>query len=212
MTADFLDPDQMDATANAIAAHAAEVESAARDLEGVGAVAVPPPLAGWLTSELADIATTVRVTAVLYLVAAMDTILRAESIRTNQSLATAFAPVGTVATAFAATGFVNGAVDTAGYAVPTYDTGASGFYLNQPGDPTPEYLALLQRGILTRPNPNDPLGGYTPSFGGSSSIGATDNLWTLSDEMNGVTWVGANTYTHGGRTGTFDQVRPDQDE
>lgn len=118
MSAVFLDPDQMDATANAVTAHAAEVEAAARDLEGVGAGAVPPALAGWLESELADIATTVRVTAVLYLVAAMDTIMRAEAMRTNQSLATAFPNLGTATPAFAETGFVLGAPGTTSYSPP----------------------------------------------------------------------------------------------
>jgi hypothetical protein len=152
----FLDPDQMDATANAISAHAAEVEAAARGLEGLGAGAVPPSLAGWLEKELADIATTIRVTAVLYLVAAMDTITRAEAIRTNQSLATAFAPLGDVTPAFAGAplvgglvlgqaqpadtsytsagsgnGFVLGQVDTSSYGPLTYGTGTPGFVLGQ---------------------------------------------------------------------------------
>jgi hypothetical protein len=156
VSAVFLDPDQMDATANVITAHAAEVEAAARDLEGVGAGAVPPALAGWLESELADIATTVRVTAVLYLVAAMDTIMRAEAMRTNQSLATAFPTLGTVAPVYAdvplvgglvlgqaqpadtsytsvasGNGFVLGEVDTSGYGPLTYGVGAPGFVLGQ---------------------------------------------------------------------------------
>ena len=64
--------------------------------------------------------------------------------------------------------------------------------------------------------PNTPLGGATGGFSGGSSnlpLGLSNhhdgNLWTLSDEAKGVTWVEGNTYTHGGARGTFDQVRPD---
>jgi hypothetical protein len=124
----FLDPTQMDATASAISVHAAEVEAVARDLQVVGAAEVPPVLGGWLESELADIATTIQMAAVLYLVAAMDTILRAESIRTNQSLANAIPPVDAPAAAFSASGFVVGNPGGSSYSPPA--TPAAGFVLD----------------------------------------------------------------------------------
>lgn len=218
MSAVFLDPDQMDATANAITAHAAEVEAAARDLEGVGAGTVPPALAGWLESELADIATTVRVTAVLYLVAAMDTIMRAEAMRTNQSLATAFPNLGTVTPAFADMPLVGGLV--LGQAQPvdaSYTSVASGNGFVLSGSPAVDTSvtggSLVGGFMLGLPGPNTPLGGYTPSFGGVTGLsgvgdsGHHNRLWTLSGE--GRTYVSPNVYRGNGQTGDWHWVRPD---
>lgn len=176
MSAVFLDPDQMDATANAVTAHAAEVDAAARDLEGVGAGAVPPALAGWLESELADIATTVRVTAVLYLVAAMDTIMRAEAMRTNQSLATAFPNLGTATPAFAETGFVLGAPGTTSYSPPAALN--TGFVLDVDPvrDPSGNGYLLNNVPIYHPVTPGTYSGGVTP--GGGNRI-VEENIMTI---------------------------------
>jgi hypothetical protein len=164
VTAVFLDPDQMDATANAIGEHAAEVEAAVRDLEGLGAIAVPPSLDSWLASELADIATTTRVTAVLYLVAAMDTMTRAEAMRANQSLATAFAPVGTVTPAPTGTGFVLGLTQPADASY-AGAAGGGGFVLGPSRGSQPGATYLTARAV-----PDLPL--YAPTPSGASGVAA----------------------------------------
>jgi hypothetical protein len=90
MSAIYLDPAAMDATAGAVAEHAREVDTAIGDLESACAAEVPPSLADWLADELHDIAVHARLAEVLYLVAALDTALRAEQIQADQSLATAW--------------------------------------------------------------------------------------------------------------------------
>jgi hypothetical protein len=89
MSAIYLDPAAMDDTAGAVAEHAREVDTAIGDLESACAAEVPPSLAGWLADELHDIAVHARLAEVLYLVAALDTALRAQQIQADQSLATA---------------------------------------------------------------------------------------------------------------------------
>jgi hypothetical protein len=120
MSAIYLDPDQMNLTASAISEHAREAEQAVAHLESTCSPEVPPELAAWLAQELADIAATAQMAAVLYLVAALDALTRAEAIRTNQSLVTA-------APALAGTGFALGHPGATSY-VPLQATG-SGFSL-----------------------------------------------------------------------------------
>jgi hypothetical protein len=95
MSTIYLDPVAMDATAGAIGQHAAEVGAAIVDLETTCSAEVPPSLAGWLAEELRDIAVHVRLAEVLYVVAALDTALRAQQMQTDQSLAMAWPPLGT---------------------------------------------------------------------------------------------------------------------
>jgi hypothetical protein len=89
MSAIYLDPAAMDVTAGAVGEHAREVDTAIDDLESACAAEVPPSLAGWLADELHDIAVHARLAEVHYLVAALDTALRAQQIQADQSLATA---------------------------------------------------------------------------------------------------------------------------
>lgn len=217
MSTVFLDPAAMDATASAVSSHASEAQAAILGLESLGVASAPPALAGWIAAELGEVALTLRMAALLYLVAALDTMTRAESIRADQSLVTATPTLAGTAAAFPGTGFVLGAVQRAADPF-TSAPATGGFLLGQAQAPSYVPSAGLQAGfLLGASGPNTPLGGYTPALGGSSSIGDIagyhdGNLWTLSDETKGVTWVGANTYEQGGRTGTFDQVRPDRDD
>ena len=89
MSTIYLDPVAMGAVAAAIGEHAREVDTAIADLEGACAAEVPPSLAGWLADELHDIAVHARLAEALYVVAALDTALRAQQIQADQSLATA---------------------------------------------------------------------------------------------------------------------------
>jgi hypothetical protein len=98
MSTIYLDPVAMDATAGAIGAHAREVGAAIGDLESACAADVPPSLAGWLAEELRDIVVHARLAEVLYVVAALDTALRAQQIQADQSLASAWPPLGTADT------------------------------------------------------------------------------------------------------------------
>jgi hypothetical protein len=189
MSVVFLDLDQIDTTADDIGTHAAEAESIAREVEAAGAVAVPPSLRGWLEAEIAEIATTMRMAALVYLVASDDAITRAEALRTNQSLVTALPVAGAPTPAFTETGFVLGQAELAPTTGPF---GGSGFLLGLPG-------------------PNTPLGGYTPSLGGISSIGDipgynSTNRTLLSTP--GRTHIGGNTYYGSGMTGSYDYVLP----
>jgi hypothetical protein len=95
MSTIYLDPVAMDATAGAIGEHAREVGAAVGDLETTCSAEVPPSLAGWLAEELRDIAVHVRLAEVLYVVAALDTALRAQQMQADQSLAMAWPPLGT---------------------------------------------------------------------------------------------------------------------
>jgi hypothetical protein len=231
MSAVFFDPDQMDATANAISTHAAEVDATAREVDGLGTVEVPVSIAGWFAGELADIALAVRMAALVYLLAAMDTITRAESIRTNQSLATAIPAVDAVAPIVAESGFVLGLPGATSYAassgaaagfaltgttssyVPLQtDHPGGGHVLNDPGAPSPEYVELIRRGILTLPSPNTPLGGYTPSLGGSSSIGDIAGYEGTNRGLHfvpGYTYVGNGEHRGAGMTGPIGTLIPD---
>jgi hypothetical protein len=95
MSTIYLDPVAMDATAGMISEHAHEVDAAVADLEVACSAEVPPSLAGWLAEELRDIAVHVRLAEVLYVVAALDTALRAQQMQADQSLAMAWPPLGT---------------------------------------------------------------------------------------------------------------------
>jgi hypothetical protein len=95
MSTIYLDPVAMDATAGAIGEHAREVGAAIGDLETTCSAEVPPSLAGWLAEELRDITVHARLAELLYVVAALDTALRAQQIQADQSLAMAWPPVGT---------------------------------------------------------------------------------------------------------------------
>jgi hypothetical protein len=103
MSTIYLDPVAMDATAGMISDHAYEVDAAVADLEAACSAEVPPSLAGWLAEELRDIAVHVRLAEVLYVVAALDTALRAQQIQTDQSLAAAWPPLGTTSAAVTST-------------------------------------------------------------------------------------------------------------
>jgi hypothetical protein len=89
MSTIYLDPVAMEATAGAVAEHAREVESSAATVETACTADVPPHLAAWLAEELRDISVVSRLAAVLYQVAAIDTAMRAQQIRIDQSLVTA---------------------------------------------------------------------------------------------------------------------------
>lgn len=175
MSAIFLDPVQMDATAGAIGQHAREAETLVVDLESACSAVVPPSLAGWLADELRDIAVHVRMVALLYTVAALDTALRAQQIQADQSLATAAPSLASTSSTFTGAPLVGGfgafgsmvtgpdytggsplVGGTAPFATSTATTGftagasiVGGFFLGTSG-------------------PNTPLGGYTPALGGSS--------------------------------------------
>jgi hypothetical protein len=124
----YLDPVAMDATAGAIGEHAREVGAAVGDLETTCAAEVPPSLAGWLAAELRDIAVHARLAELVYVVAALETALRAQQIQADQSLATAIPAVGAPATALSADGFVLGVPGTTSYAPPAAP--ATGFVLD----------------------------------------------------------------------------------
>lgn len=111
MSTIYLDPVRMDATAAAISEHAKELDAAIADLEMACTAEVPPSLAGWLAEELRDINVHAHLAELLYVVAALDTALRAQQIQADQSLATAWPPLG--ATVTGATGVTA-----------TYDLGA----------------------------------------------------------------------------------------
>jgi hypothetical protein len=208
MSVVFLDLDQIDTTADYIGTHAAEAESIAREVEAAGAVAVPPSLRGWLEAEIAEIATTVRMAALVYLVASVDALTRAEALRTNQSLVTALPVPGAPTPAFVETGFVLGQAELVGtsYAAPAQ---LSGFVLGQAEPTTGPFGG--SGFLLGLPGPNTPLGGYTPSLGGTSSIGDipgynSTNRTLLSTP--GRTHIGGNTYYGSGMTGSYDYVLP----
>jgi hypothetical protein len=128
MSTIYLDPVAMDATAGAIGEHAKEVDVAIGDLETACAAEVPPSLAGWLTDELRDIAVHARLAELVYVVAALETALRAQQIQADQSLATAIPAVGAPAPALPASGFVLGAPSTTTYVTPSAP--ATGFVLD----------------------------------------------------------------------------------
>jgi hypothetical protein len=90
MSTIYLDPLAMDAVAGAIGEHAREVHAAIADLESVCAAEVPPSLAGWLGEELRDITVHARLAELVYVVAALDTALRAQQIQADQSLTVAW--------------------------------------------------------------------------------------------------------------------------
>lgn len=135
MTTVFLDPDQMDATGGAINEHAREVEAMATEVDGLAATSVPSSIAGWFAEEMHEIALSVRLGALLYLVATVDALQRAEAIRANQSLAAVVtAPASTTATfsgpAFSS-GFVLGEVQPAVDPFTSPASGGGGFVLGQ---------------------------------------------------------------------------------
>lgn len=84
----YLEPVTMDATAGAIGDHAREVESLVDDLETTCSADVPLALAGWLAEELREITVHARLAQLLWLLAALDTAVRAQQIQADQSLAT----------------------------------------------------------------------------------------------------------------------------
>jgi hypothetical protein len=128
MSTIYLDPVAMDATAGAIGEHAREVDAAVADLETTCSAEVPPALAGWLAAELRDIAVHARLAELVYVVAALETALRAQQIQADQSLATAIPAVGAPAPALSADGFVLGVPGTTSYAPPAAP--ATGFVLD----------------------------------------------------------------------------------
>lgn len=169
MSAIYLDPVQMDATAGVVGDHAREVETAVAGLEWTYAAQVPASLAGWLAEELRDIAVHARMSALLYVVAAVDTALRAQQIRTDQSLAIAVPAPASTSVAFTETvmgGFssygspVASISDLTGGSLPP----ASGFLLGASG-------------------PNRPLGGYTPVLGGGSRLGGSGAVFDTFDSF-----------------------------
>jgi hypothetical protein len=99
MSAIYADPIAMDATAGAIGEHAREVEGAVASLQTACSAQVPPAFTGWLAEELHEIETTVRLAALVYVVAALDTAVRAQQFQANQSLVTAWPPLGAPQTA-----------------------------------------------------------------------------------------------------------------
>lgn len=106
-----LEPVAMDATAGAIGEHAREVEDLVDDLETTCSADVPVSLSGWLAEELREITVHARLARLLWLVAALDTALRAQQIQADQSLATVLGytetPLATAAT-FPTTAIVGG--------------------------------------------------------------------------------------------------------
>jgi hypothetical protein len=96
MSTIYLDPVAMDATAGAIGEQARGAAAAVESLETACWAQVPPALEGWLAEELHDIALNARMAALLYVVSALDTTLRAQQIQADQSLAAAvLAPAST---------------------------------------------------------------------------------------------------------------------
>jgi hypothetical protein len=89
MSTIFLDPVQMDATAGHVGEHVNELTGLAADLETACSAAVPASIAVWLAEELHEITVTVRMIALVYSLAALDTAQRAQQIQADQSLATA---------------------------------------------------------------------------------------------------------------------------
>lgn len=94
MSSVYLDPVAMDATAAAVGEHAREVDVTVATLETTCSAQVPPHLAGWLAEELHDIAAIARLAGLVYAVAALDTTLRAQQIRADQSLVTVWPALG----------------------------------------------------------------------------------------------------------------------
>lgn len=222
MSAVFLDPVGMDATASAVTTHGSEVEALAQGLESLGVGSAPPSLAAWLADELGEIALTARMAALVYLLAALDTMTRAEAIRTNQSLVTAIPAVGAVTPAFADTGFVLGAVEPApdpftsgaatggfllGQVEPaTYvPTSGEGYFLgaspsagavSMPGLSTEAFLAnnplLRAAGNLQATNP----GAAAQLFGlhGFMSSSSADMIGVWTNSRPGASYVGSGLY------------------
>lgn len=107
----YLEPVSMDATAGAIGDHAREVEDLVDDLEATCSADVPVALAAWLAEELREITVHARLAQLLWLLAALDTAVRAQQIQADQSLATVLgyteAPLASAA-AFPTTSIVGG--------------------------------------------------------------------------------------------------------
>lgn len=225
MTAMYLDPEQMATTATAVSTHVREAEAAVDGLEGLGAAAVPPELAGWLAQELREVALVVRMSALLYAVAALDALQRADQLRTNQSLALAVAAPGATSTAFADTPLVGGFVlGTATLAPDPFTAPASaggGFVLGQaelatyapfPGQ-SPGFLLGLSGG----PDVGNPRPLGVPLSGSLSGVfdapGTQQNrLWTLSDERTGTTFISPGVYERDGKVGSWSSLPPTDEE
>ncbi|TGN62642.1 hypothetical protein EXE59_00735 [Nocardioides eburneiflavus] len=163
MSAVFLDPVAMDATAGAISEHAREVDAAIGDLQTACDAEVPPSLAGWLTEELRDITLHARLAQLLYVVAALETALRAEQIRADQSLAAAISAMGAPVAAFSAGGVVLGAPSGSSYVGPSAP--ATGFVLDMDPAFTPSGNGYLLNNVPTyHPvTPGTYSGGVSPS-------------------------------------------------
>jgi hypothetical protein len=167
MSTIYLDPVAMDATAGAIGEHAKEVDVAIGDLETACAAEVPPSLAGWLTDELRDIAVHARLAELVYVVAALETAVRAQQIQADQSLATAIPGVGAPAPA---TGFVLD-VD------PVFDPSGNGYVLN-----TGPFFHPVTSGTYS--------GGVAPS--GGSRLVEEQTMTLQLIRMEAVTGANAN--------------------
>ena len=174
MSTIYLDPIQMDTTAGAVGEHAREILASADTVETACRADAPASLAGWLADELREIATSMRMVALLYTVAALDTGLRAQEIQADQSLVSATPSlVTTGATAVdapaAGGGFVLGLPGTTSY-VPLAGP-QEGFVLGLPGTTSYVPLAGPQEGfMLGFGGPNVTLGGATGFFSGGSSL------------------------------------------
>lgn len=205
MSTIFLDPVQMDATAGNVGAHVNELTTLTADLETACSAPVPISIAGWLAEELRDITVIVRLVALIYTVAALDTAQRAQQIQADQSLATAVPPLAPTSATFTGAPLVGGfGAFGSMVTVPDYTGGSPG-------------ASVVGGFMLGASGPNIPLGGYTPgSGGGSSSLPifdipgyASTNTMLLSTP--GRTYLGNNIYEGSGMTGSFSSVLPDPD-
>lgn len=212
MSTIYLDPVAMDSTAGAISDHVADAEIVVADLETACSAQVPASLAGWLAEELRDVTAHVRMSALVYALAALDTALRAQQIQADQSLATAAPALTSTTTAFTgaplAGGFLAGQVDTSSY-VPTYGQ-AHGYLAGQVD--TSSYVPTYGQaeGFMLGPSgPNTQLGGYTPVLGGFGSQVHWGWNSSIANDLapKGLTAISPGIYEdlHGGQ-GTLNQT------
>jgi hypothetical protein len=209
MSTIYLDPVAMDATAGLISDHVAEAEAAGADLETACSAQVPASLAGWLADELRDISVHVRMSALVYALAALDTALRAQQIQADQSLATATPALATTSPTFGPT--VIGGFSAYGTPAPTMAelTGGSavvgGFFLGASPGPGAVSMPGLSTEAFLANNPllaaANNLQGTNPAAAGqlfglhgslSNSNAEMARAWTNS--RPGASYIGEGLY------------------
>lgn len=195
MNAIVLDTVQMDATAGAVGEHAREIQTSVDTLETSCSADVPVSLAGWLADELHEIATTARMIALVYTMAALDTAFRAQQIQADQSLVAAtpaLVPVATQWTPVVGGSLYPDEVDT-GLRTVMYGPSTETFLANNP------LLAAASNLQSTNPAAAAQLMGLHSGLQGSQDLSIGRDL----NSRPGATWVGPGLFEGaGGRIGS----------